>query len=113
MYHAELAHLYGSPHPHGRLLSSSSRFISVQHVWHLPSKRTLMWPHFSLCPLHHIELRNTCQCGWHSGHFQGGRRRLPALHAGWIGVLPQRQTPLNSPETRTSELGSFLLMILG
>ena len=95
-YHAELAHLYGSPHPHGRLLSTQFSFhLSVQHVW-----QTLAFSNGPSCGLictlvHSITLSEIpANAGWHSGHFQGGRCRLPALHAGWIGGPCRNVRPL-------------------
>lgn len=95
-YHAELARLYGSLHPHGRLLSTQFTFhlcpACVAHTRLLT--RSLTWPHLQYCPLHHIELRNRCQCGVALWPFSG--KALPftcfACGVDW-GDLPQCQLP--------------------
>jgi len=108
-YHAELAHLYGSPHPHGRLLSTQFSFhlcpACVADACLL--KRTLMWPHLHSCPLHHIELRNTCQCGVALWPFSGRASPFTCFACGldW-GALPQRQTP-RTRQKRERQLGLF------
>jgi len=108
-YHAELARLYGSHHPHGRLLSTQFTFhlcpACVAHARLL--KRTLMWPHLHFCPLHHIELRNTCQCGVALWPFSGKALPFTCFACGldWRS-LPQRQIP-RTRLGRELQLGLF------
>ena len=108
-YHAELARLYGSPHPHGRLVSPQFTFhlcpACVAHTRLLT--RTLMWPHLRYCPLHHIELRNRCQCGAVLWPFS--RKAVPftcfACGLDW-GSLPHCQVPRTRAK-RERQLGGF------
>ena len=108
-YHSELARLYGTHHPHGRLLSTQFTFhlcpACVAHTRLL--KRTLMWPHLQFCPLHHIELRNTCQCGVALWPFSGKALPFTCFACGldW-GSLPQRQIP-RTRLGRELQLGLF------
>jgi hypothetical protein len=95
-YHAELARLYGSPHPHGRLFSPQCPFhvcpVCVRHARLLT--RTLMWPHLHYCPVHQIELRSRCQCGAMLWLFSGKAAPFTCGACGldW-GSLPHRQIP--------------------
>src|SRR5229473_614941 len=90
-YHAELARLYGTHHPHGRLLSTQFTFhlcpACVAHTRLL--KRTLMWPHLHFCPLHRMELRNTCQCGVALWPFSGKGSPFTCFACGldWVFLL--------------------------
>src|SRR6266852_197737 len=108
-YHAELARLYGTHHPHGRLLSTQFTFhlcpACVAHTRLL--KRTLMWPHLQFCPLHRMELRNTCQCGVALWPFSGKGSPFTCFACGldW-GSLPQRHIPRRSLG-RERQLGLF------
>jgi len=93
-YHAELARLYDTPHPYGRLLSPQDTFhvcpACVAHVRLLT--RTLVWPSLRSCPLHQIELRNTCQCGAKLRLFSGKTAPFTCVACGrdW-GNLPHCQ----------------------
>lgn len=95
-YHAELARLYDSPHPHGRLFSPQYTFhvcpACVAHTRLLT--RTLVWPSLHYCPLHQIELRNRCQCGAVLWLFSGKTAPFTCVACGldW-GDLPHRQIP--------------------
>jgi hypothetical protein len=93
-YQSELVRLYGSLHPHERLLSTKFTFhlcpACVAHTRLL--KRTLTWPHLQSCPLHHIELRKRCLCGVALWAFSGKALPFTCFACGldW-GSLPQRQ----------------------
>jgi hypothetical protein len=108
-YHAELARLYDSPHPHGRLFSPQYAFhvcpACVAHA-HLLT-RTLVWPYLQYCPLHHIELRNRCQCGAVLWLFSGKTAPFTCVACGldW-GTLPHRQIP-RTRARRERQLGDF------
>jgi hypothetical protein len=108
-YHAELARLYGSPHPHGRLFSPQCAFhvcpACVAHTRLLT--RTLVWPSLHSCPLHQIELRNRCQCGAMLRLFSGKTAPFTCVACGldW-GDLPHRQIP-RTRARRERQLGDF------
>lgn len=113
-YRSELARLYGSPHPHGRLLSTTFPFhlcpACVAHTHLL--KRTLMWPHLRYCPLHHIELQNRCQCGAVLWPFSGKAVPFTCFTCGldW-GTLPHYQIP-RTHMRRERQLGCFYAYFL-
>jgi TniQ len=108
-YHAELARLYDSPHPHGRHFSPQYTFhvcpACVAHTRLLT--RTLVWPSLHYCPLHQIELRNRCQCGAVLWLFSGKTAPFTCVACGldW-GALPHRQIPRTRVQ-RERQLRSF------
>jgi hypothetical protein len=93
-YQSELARLYGSVHPHEKLLSREFTFhlcpACVAHTRLLT--RTLIWPHLEYCPLHHIELQKRCHCRVELWPFSGKALPFTCFACGldW-GNLPQRQ----------------------
>ena len=64
-YHAELAHLYGTSHPHQAQLSRSELFrlcpacIAETRLM----KRISVLPHLSVCPVHLVTFVSRCHCG--------------------------------------------------
>ncbi len=64
-YQAELARIYGVADPHAQLLQTSFSFrlcpacVAEQRLL----TRTLVLPHITICPQHHLVLVTTCLCG--------------------------------------------------
>jgi len=64
-YQAELARIYGVADPHALLLQTSFSFrlcpacVAEQRLL----TRTLVLPHITICPQHHLVLVTTCLCG--------------------------------------------------
>ncbi len=64
-YQAELARIYGVADPHALLLQTSFSFrlcpacVAEQRLL----TRTLVLPHITICPRHHLVLVTTCLCG--------------------------------------------------
>ncbi len=108
-YHCELARLYGSPQPHGRLLSTTFTFhlcpACVAQTRLLT--RTLLWPYLQYCPLHHLELQTRCQCGVALRPFSGKGSPFTCFACGmdW-GDLPEHQIPPDRME-REEQLGGL------
>ena len=64
-YHMELARLYSTLKPHPRFLSESFAFhLCPQCIAEARLlQRTLILPHITICPQHHIRLVQRCPCG--------------------------------------------------
>lgn len=95
-YQVELARLYGTSMPHAQQLSRafSFRFCSACLAEKRLLRRTWVLPHITLCPLHHINLANTCQCGAQVHLFSPQTRPFTCPRCGmdWA-TLPHEPAP--------------------
>lgn len=64
-YHIELAHLYGPFSPHSSQLGRTGSFHFCPACFSEKRllMRTVVLPHITLCPQHHLLLVDTCCCG--------------------------------------------------
>jgi hypothetical protein len=63
-YWAELARLYETPDPHAQLLGMGFGFHFCPECLTEARmlQRTLLLPHITCCPLHHVKLQSSCTC---------------------------------------------------
>jgi TniQ len=95
-YQVELARLYGTSTPHARQLSTafSFRLCSACLAERRLLRCTWVLPHITLCPLHHVTLANTCQCGSQVHLFSPQTRPFTCPRCGmdWV-TLPHEPAP--------------------
>ena len=106
-YHAELARLYGTGSPHVSLLNRAFPFrlcpncIAETRLL----RRTVLLPHIMFCPLHHVALLRTCQCGAVLEAFH--RQTLPFVR--YVCGLDWGHLPRVRPTPERSQLEQKLL----
>ena len=86
-YQAELARIYGVADPHALLLQTSFSFrlcpvcVAEQRLL----TRTLVLPHITICPRHHIMLALPAFVGQRYDLFRNKLRHFDASSVAWIG----------------------------